>query len=487
MVCLRSTATRGRPTRPTEAAFPFTGIQLGDKYVTETALSGWALTNIACTANGATIAIGTGQGGSFSQGASADYDAGDNTVKVTVAAGNTPTCTFTNTKYGSITVVKDDKNPETDAQDFGFSATGTGMTPASFTLDDDADATNSNQQAFSQLLPGSRTVSETPNSNWALTNIQCTGATSSTIAYVGGNANAAFQAGDNTAGIGLAAGEDLTCTFTNQRKAQLIVTKTVVNGGTQSFDFSRTGISDFSLINGGQNDSGKTLAPGSYTVCELTLAVAWAAQVNVTGGTSNSGIYNPDFPEDLGNRCVDITLSYGDVATAAWTNTPPPGGDARTIGYWKNWSSCSTGNQYQKAISSDPPRPTLDGNLPQTIAQGFDANTTNDFTVSSCEVGVSILGKSDTSSGKKMASDACYNLAAQLLAAQLNYSAGAGMCAQVTQAITDAQKLLDQYNFDGSGACLSNKDKAHSADYSAANSLASLLDSYNNNTLSGCN
>ncbi len=479
----RNTTTQGNPT--SESAFPFTGIQLGDKYVTETALAGWTLTNITCTASGATILIGTGQGASFVQGTSPGFDAGDNTVKVSVGAGNTPTCTFVNTKQGSITIVKDDKNPETDAQDFAFSATGTGMTPASFSLDDDADGTLSNSQAFTGLLPGSRSASETVNANWALTNISCTGATSSTIAFVGGNADAAFQAGDNQVNIGLAAGEDVTCTFTNQRKAQLIVTKTVVGGGTQSFDFSRTGISNFSLTNGGSNDSGMTLAPGNYTVCELTLAVSWAASATVDGNAAT--LANPDSPEDLGNRCVTVTLGYGDVTTVAWTNTPPPGGDARTIGYWKNWSSCTGGNQYTKALERGMLDKTLDGNLPQTIATGFDALSSNDFTVSSCEVGVSILGKSDINTGKKQASDACYNLAAQLLAAQLNYSAGAGQCAQVTQAITDAQKLLDQYHFDGSGACLTNKDKAHASDYSAANTLASLLDSYNNNTLSGCN
>src|SRR4029077_19243281 len=55
-------------TNPTvAAAFPITGAQLGDKYVTETALAGWTLTDISCTANGATILIGTGQGGSFAQ------------------------------------------------------------------------------------------------------------------------------------------------------------------------------------------------------------------------------------------------------------------------------------------------------------------------------------------------------------------------------------------------------------------------------------
>src|SRR5207253_2878172 len=61
---------------------------------------------ISCTSGGATVLIGTGQGGLFSQNATAGYDPGDDTVKVTVAAGDTPTCTFTNTKHGSLKILK---------------------------------------------------------------------------------------------------------------------------------------------------------------------------------------------------------------------------------------------------------------------------------------------------------------------------------------------------------------------------------------------
>src|SRR5690606_19891733 len=92
---------------PTASApFEFSALQLGDKYVTETAETGWTLTDIQCTANGATILIGTGQGGAFAQGTSAGFDQGDNTVKVTVGAGQTPTCTFINTKDASLAIQK---------------------------------------------------------------------------------------------------------------------------------------------------------------------------------------------------------------------------------------------------------------------------------------------------------------------------------------------------------------------------------------------
>ena len=53
------------------APFALTGFQLGTKDVQETPEPGWTLTNIACTANGAVITIGTGIGGTFAQGATA--------------------------------------------------------------------------------------------------------------------------------------------------------------------------------------------------------------------------------------------------------------------------------------------------------------------------------------------------------------------------------------------------------------------------------
>lgn len=101
---------------------------------------------------------------------------------------------------GSLTVVKD-AVPDA-AQDFGF--TTTGLSPATFTLDDDADSELSSQQPFTRLLPGTYTITEDLDlSEWVLTNLTC----------LGGGANT-FTVG-RTATIGLDPGEQVTCTFTN--------------------------------------------------------------------------------------------------------------------------------------------------------------------------------------------------------------------------------------------------------------------------------
>src|SRR5205823_3493491 len=104
------------------------------KYVTEMAPpTGWTLGGISCIANGATVAIGTGQGASFYQNASAGYDPGDDTVKVTVATGNTPNCTFTDA-LAAVTVTPSTQqysDPVTFTATIPFATTINGNLPAS--------------------------------------------------------------------------------------------------------------------------------------------------------------------------------------------------------------------------------------------------------------------------------------------------------------------------------------------------------------------
>jgi hypothetical protein len=70
-------------------------------------------------------------------------------------------------------------------------------------------------------------------------------------------------------------------------------------------------------------------------------------------------------------------------------------------------------------------------------------------------------------------------MAAQLLAADLNVAAGAGICSSAATAINQAQALLVKYGFNGSGYA----PKLTAADTTLANSLATTLDRYNNNLL----
>ena len=187
--------------------------------------------------------------------------------------------------------------------------------------------------------------------------------------------------------------------------------------------------------------------------------------------------YNPDAskspPEDLGTRCYDFQVSPGQ-ARAFEVDNSRPGGDPRTIGYWKNWNRCTGGNQAATAAKNGGAAAgffLVEDLLPQLIG---------DFTVTSCQQAVKLLSKQDQS-GRSKSSDAAYELAAQLLAARLNLAAGAETCLPVQQAVLDGQALLDGLNFSGSGDYLGSKSK--DARRAQAFSLAATLDRYNNGNL----
>ena len=95
----------------------------------------------------------------------ATCDDGSPVSNIDVAAGETVTCTFPNRKRGQIVVVKD-ATPN-DAQDFSFTAGG-GLSPASFSLDDDSNGTLSNTRTFANVTAGAGySLSETLPSGWS--------------------------------------------------------------------------------------------------------------------------------------------------------------------------------------------------------------------------------------------------------------------------------------------------------------------------------
>ena len=189
---------------------------------------------------------------------------------------------------------------------------------------------------------------------------------------------------------------------------------------------------------------------------------------------------------DNSTECINITLASGANGPSGITGIPnpinnitnPPTGAARTIGYWKNWSSCTGGNQYTKAVARNELNKTLDFYLPLNKPNSIYpfGDIAGPLT---CQQAVYLLSKSDMNSGKKMASDPAYNLAAQLLAAKLNLAA-TGACADAVTAINSAQALLDAINFSGTGTYA---NKMTSAQKTLALQLATTLDQFNNNIL----
>ncbi|HEX6249882.1 MAG TPA: hypothetical protein VFZ56_00455 [Gemmatimonadaceae bacterium] len=169
---------------------------------------------------------------------------------------------------------------------------------------------------------------------------------------------------------------------------------------------------------------------------------------------------------------VDPNFFHGWVAS--FWNLLHTGNGARTIGYWQNWSSCSGGGQAQVLDQ------TL-GSFPVGAGQSVAGVYIGDLYISTCTAAVRILKKSDVVTGGNRANDAAYGLAAQLLAAELNVQNGATACSGATTAIANAQTLLGDINFTGTGSFL--PPSASGGARSQALALASTLDDYNNSNL----
>jgi hypothetical protein len=212
------------------------------------------------------------------------------------------------------------------------------------------------------------------------------------------------------------------------------------------------------------------LTPGAtYQMCELLVA-GYTPVFGAPGfGSFNPGGNNP------GYLCFNFTANASaDLLTITVDNLHQTG-PTLTIGYWKNWASCSASKGKQD--------PTLDQVLqlmePTGLVVGdlvlHDTNA-NPNVASDCAQVVNLLNKTAITGGKKLASDPLFNMAAQYVAYLLNVQNGATACTALGDA---AQALLAAHDFNGlTHTALTAEQAAY------ANALNELLDTYNNNN--GC-
>jgi plastocyanin len=400
------------------ASQTFTNMLPGSYSVGETVPSGWDLTSSTCTS-----------------GAPAGF---------TLPAGGTVTCTFTDTKEGTIIVRKQTIG---GTGQFVFTGTGGSTLPASITLSTAAQSTYVSQ-TFTNVLPGTYQVGETVPTGWDLTAADC-----------GGTA-----AASNPAAFTVAAGATVTCSFTDTKRAHVTLLKTQngvapttaytfrLSGGPDNVSISRTtdgtnlGNLDFGLVK-----------PGNYTLCELAVPAGTHSTLQDLGGTVDA---------TSGDVCLNITLTAGEERSFTIDNTLPGGGQ-RTIGYWKNWNTCSHDGAFV-ARAAKTGNHLADEFLPQSVGS---------YVVTTCAQAVAILSKTPYGATKNAASNAAYNMAAQLLAAELNVAAGAATCG-ITTTIAQANALLTLIGFNGVDI-----PSMTQAQKQLALSLSSTLDAYNNGKL----
>ncbi|MCI5140853.1 MAG: hypothetical protein D3909_03815, partial [Candidatus Electrothrix sp. ATG1] len=399
-------------------------------------------------------------------------------------------CTFENIERGTIIV---EKQTEPDGSDQSFTFNG----------DASGNLLDNQQIVVENLMSGTYTSTEVVPPTWDLTSIVCDDEASEHPSSVDiDTATATFE---------LDPGETVTCTFTNRERGRAKVSKTVDLGplqlGDEFFFEIRHGADagskgeviatattsygnddhvPFGCVTADEhplcrNDaSGEALlVPGDYQFCETGLTVNWTTSL-----ADEPGYFAPGpAPVDNSTYCIPFTLGVGEEFAITVNNTPPPDGDARTIGFWKNWTSCDGhGNQ----------DPVLDDTLAlayQCIDNGSGI-LIGDVCINTCDAAVSILDKRaisddlDLMRGEKLAGDACYNAASQLLAAQLNNLADAG-CPALIDLISETQAALIDAGFTGEAPCFEKvrgkKSSAVRVLQELLNDLAGQLDDYNNN------
>jgi hypothetical protein len=377
---------------------------------------------------------------------------GTRTATFKVDPGETVKCTFTNTKRVTV-IVKKAMVGGTDT--FNFTGTPSGS----------INANNGTIQSIN-VAPGQYVSTEGTTAGWDLTSVTCD------------DGNSVGSVADKKATFNAEAGETVTCTFTNTKRGKAQVVKTFNGGplGSNSFTFQlRSGASASAA--GTTLESGTatglsntisfttTLTPGTtYQLCEQ-MQPGWLT----TLGPPLYSVFNPSGDNSV--VCTDFTVTAGQTKVFNINNQPPPGGMGLTIGFWKNWASCANSNGGQK--------PTLDrtlqkGDLTLGLLILHDGNSNPDVS-SDCASAVLLLNKT-TLGGKKASSDPIFNLVAQLVAADLNGLAGAGVSVDAMNAISKAHSLLVTIKFDGN-----TYTKLTAAQTAQANCLATALDQYNNN------
>ena len=419
-----------------------------------------------------------------------------------IANGQTKTCTVTNDDISPTLRVIKDLVPDNDSGLFNLRIDGA-------TAGTGANVGDGGTTGFVPVNAGNHTVSETAGTSTTLSDY---------VTVIGGDC-----AANGTVALALA--QNKTCTITNTKKGTAQIVKTVSGlppAGGQTFTFEiRQGastVSDGTILETKNTDASGNLSfttklvPGdTYQICEWVFP-GW--NTNLVGDgplfVPNS-IIPPALPNPNVNNltvCANFSVQPGQTRTFTVNNTPPPGGRALTIGFWKNWASCANSNgKGQKpmldlalgiasATTTNPPGGLVasaqnPGSLWPNYASYWylvlkgnpASNANNILPAEDCTKAVNLLNKATTDGKKKMASDPLFNMTAQLIGAQLNRYMGAGINPTTIMNIDRAVLLNGKYKFNG----LTYTPKLTTADANTANCLAIQLDNYNNgNPVSLC-
>jgi hypothetical protein len=276
-------------TDPADNAETFDDVAAGVYTVGETGETGWTLDDITCV--------------DPSNNTTEDESGG--TAVIDLSAGETVTCTFSNSRDTGTVVIQKEADPE-DNTVFDFTENihgGGGM----FSLSDPSD----NIEQFDDVPTGTYLVNETGEPGWTLDSIVCDDANST------GNTNT------GQATINLEKGEVVTCVFNNSLDTGTItIIKDATPADNTEFDFTEDiDGSGFTLQDPLNNSiTFNDVTAGSYTVTE-DAAPGWTLDSIVCDDANSTG--------NTGTRTASIALEDGETVTCTFSNSqlPPPVAD----------------------------------------------------------------------------------------------------------------------------------------------------------------
>jgi hypothetical protein len=121
-------------------------------------------------------------------------------------------------------------------------------------------------------------------------------------------------------------------------------------------------------------------------------------------------------------------------------------GDPRMSGYWAKWNSCAQDNRATQAAAHGG---RASGWILMDDLISNPGIQIGDFQVKTCEVGLAILSRQTIDD--KDYNELVYELAKQLLTAELNLNTGAETCPISEEAVIGAHLVLSNAVFNGTG------------------------------------
>jgi len=263
----------------------------GTYAISEIVPAGWDLADIVCT--GGTVIYTGGEGANPTPA----FTPGDTTVNVTIAGAQVVACTFTNVKRGSIRVVK---NAQGGDAPFDFAGART------FQIVTQGGA-GENTTAYASVPPGTYPITETIPAGWRLVGLACSNASGVDLAAA-------------AATVSVAAGESVTCTFTDARESSITVTKRIRSGLSGAFTFTVPTTLDpagtFTLSPAARTVSSSrvfgNVSSGRYTITESALPPGWSLRAITCAGATAS--------VDLTTRSATIDLAVGQAVECIFDN-----------------------------------------------------------------------------------------------------------------------------------------------------------------------